>query len=100
MLSAADAEAKKVFDTVTDGITKLLPKGAAAEFAATLAKVDLVARHYPVDGIREIGSLLRPVWKLLHQLPMYAAAPRSALPVAEDQAQRLVNLPSSPQLLN
>ena len=45
------------------------------------------------------GLLLRPVWKLLHQLPMYAAAPRGALPVAEDQAQRLVNLPSSPQLL-
>jgi len=45
------------------------------------------------------GLLLRPVWKLLHQLPMYAAAPRSALPVAEDHAQRLVNLPSSPQLL-
>jgi dTDP-4-amino-4,6-dideoxygalactose transaminase len=45
------------------------------------------------------GLLLRPVWRLLHQLPMYAAAPRGELPVAEDQAQRLVNLPSSPQLL-
>jgi aminotransferase in exopolysaccharide biosynthesis len=45
------------------------------------------------------GLLLRPVWKLLHQLQMYAAAPRGALPVAEDQAQRLVNLPSSSQLL-
>jgi dTDP-4-amino-4,6-dideoxygalactose transaminase len=43
--------------------------------------------------------LLRPVWQLLHQLSMYAAAPRCALPVAEDQAQRLANLPSSPQLL-
>ena len=45
------------------------------------------------------GLLLRPVWKPLHQLPMYAAVPRGALPVAEDQAQRLLNLPSSPQLL-
>ena len=45
------------------------------------------------------GLLLRPVWKLLHQLPMYGSAPRGALSVAEDQSKRLLNLPSSPQLL-
>jgi len=45
------------------------------------------------------GLLLRPVWHLLHQLPMYAQAPRSELTVAEDQACRLLNLPSSPQLV-
>jgi len=45
------------------------------------------------------GLLLRPVWSLLHQLPMYAQAPRGCLAVAEDQACRLLNLPSSPQLL-
>jgi len=45
------------------------------------------------------GLLLRPVWRPLHQLPMYAQAPRGALPVAEEQACRLLSLPSSPQLL-
>jgi perosamine synthetase len=45
------------------------------------------------------GLLLRPVWTLLHQLPIYAATPRGPLPVAEDQAPRLLSLPSSPQLL-
>jgi len=45
------------------------------------------------------GLLLRPVWRLLHQLPMYAQAPRGELTMAEDQACRLLNLPSSPQLL-
>ena len=25
--------------------------------------IDLVLQHYPVDGIRDIGHLLRPVWK-------------------------------------
>ena len=45
------------------------------------------------------GLLLRPVWRLLHQLPMYVQAPHGPLPVAEDQAPRLLNLPSSPQLL-
>ena len=45
------------------------------------------------------GLMLRPVWQLLHQLPMYAQAPRGCLVLAEDQACRLLNLPSSPQLL-
>lgn len=53
-----------------------------------------------LESAHAAGLLLRPVWNLLHQLPMYVAAPRGPLPVAEDQAQRLVNLPSSPQLLN
>jgi perosamine synthetase len=52
-----------------------------------------------LQAAHEAGLLLRPVWKSLHQLPMYAAAARGELRVAEDQAQRLVNLPSSPQLL-
>ena len=45
------------------------------------------------------GIWLRPVWQPLHQLPMYAEAPRGQLAVVEDQACRLLNLPSSPQLL-
>ena len=45
------------------------------------------------------GLLLRPVWTLLSQLPMYSLAPRGDLATAEDQASRLLNLPSSPQLL-
>ncbi|MDO6351105.1 LegC family aminotransferase [Synechococcus sp. YX-04-1] len=45
------------------------------------------------------GLLLRPVWKLLSQLPMYSQAPRGNLATAEDEASRLLNLPSSPQLL-
>ena len=66
--------------------------------AADPAKAEL-QRLQLLEAAHASGLLLRPVWKLLHQLPMYSAAPRSALPVAEDQAQRLVNLPSSPQLL-
>jgi dTDP-4-amino-4,6-dideoxygalactose transaminase len=52
-----------------------------------------------LEAAHAAGLLLRPVWKPLHQLPMYADTPRGALPVAEDQVPRLVNLPSSPQLL-
>lgn len=31
--------------------------------AYNVLAMDLVARHYPVASIRDIGSLLRPVWK-------------------------------------
>lgn len=47
-----------------------------------------------------VGILLRPVWRPLHQLAMYENCPRGDLAMAEDQSQRLLNLPSSPQLLN
>ena len=41
----------------------------------------------------------RPTWTLLHRLPMYDECPRAELPVAEDIARRLINVPSSPQLV-
>jgi perosamine synthetase len=44
------------------------------------------------------GLMTRPVWTLMHQLPMYAAAPRMDLSVAEDIQARLINLPSSAML--
>ena len=45
------------------------------------------------------GLLLRPIWTPLHQLPMFDNCSSSSLAVAENQAPRLLNLPSSPQLL-
>ncbi len=42
---------------------------------------------------------LRPVWKLLNHLPMYKDCPKGNTKIAEDQAYRLINLPSSPQIL-
>ena len=45
------------------------------------------------------GQMTRPVWELLSTLPMYAACPTMDTPVARDLARRIVNLPSSPQLV-
>jgi aminotransferase in exopolysaccharide biosynthesis len=42
------------------------------------------------------GVMTRPVWKLLHKLPMFSNAIRSELPISERIEERLVNLPSSP----
>ena len=56
-------------------------------------------RFQLLDKAHAAGLLLRPIWKPLHQLPMYQACPAGSLVVAENQAVRLLNLPSSPQLL-
>lgn len=46
----------------------------------------------------DAGFMTRPVWRLIHRLPMYAAAPRAGLAVAEGIEARLINIPSSPKL--
>jgi perosamine synthetase len=46
----------------------------------------------------EAGFLCRPAWTPLHQLPMYQACPRMALPETERLAASIINLPSGPAL--
>lgn len=41
------------------------------------------------------GIMLRPAWRLMHELPMYRNCPRMDLSVSEDIAERLINIPSS-----
>ncbi|MBI96451.1 aminotransferase DegT [bacterium] len=43
---------------------------------------------------------LRPAWELLNKLPMYKSMPSAALDVAEEEAPRILSLPSSPQLID
>ncbi len=45
------------------------------------------------------GIMTRPIWELLNTLPMYRNCPAAPLPVAQDLARRIVNIPSSPQLI-
>lgn len=44
------------------------------------------------------GVMTRPIWQLMHRLPMFANAMRDDLKVSEWLEQRLVNLPSSPMM--
>jgi perosamine synthetase len=37
----------------------------------------------------------RPIWRPMHQLPMYQQCPRMELSVTEDLSQRVINVPSS-----
>ena len=45
------------------------------------------------------GLSLRPLWEKLHSLPMYKDNPRGSLHVADNEEKRIINLPSSPQLI-
>lgn len=56
------------------------------------------ARDAVLAATNEAGLQTRPVWTLMHRLPMYRDSPRDDLAVAEDLAARLVNIPSSPSL--
>lgn len=44
------------------------------------------------------GISTRPLWTLMHRLPMYGQSPRAELATAESLEKRVVNLPSSPFL--
>ena len=50
--------------------------------------------------LNDIGIMTRPVWRLMHRLPMYKSAPRADLTQAEDLEMRLLNIPSSAYLGN
>lgn len=46
-------------------------------------------------ALNDAGYMSRPLWTLMHKLPMYAACPRMPLPQAETLEARVINLPSS-----
>lgn len=51
-----------------------------------------------LQALNDAGYMARPIWTLMHRLPMYARCPRMPLPVSEAMEARVVNLPSSPRL--
>lgn len=46
-------------------------------------------------ALNDAGFGARPVWTLMHKLPMFAQSPRGDLSTAESIERRLINLPSS-----
>jgi len=46
------------------------------------------------------GIMTRPVWTLMHKLPMFQDSPRMDLSTAENLEKRIINLPSSAALMS
>ncbi len=51
-----------------------------------------------LQQLNSAGYQCRPIWRPMHQLPMYATAPRGALERTEILYRRVVNIPSSADL--
>jgi perosamine synthetase len=60
---------------------------------------DAAERDVVLKTLNDHGIGARPVWRLMHRLPMYQGCPRMDLPVAESLERRVVNLPSSSYLV-
>ena len=63
--------------------------------AMVLDEPDVTLRDEILEITNDAGLMTRPVWRLMHRLPMYAEHPRMELPVAESLEARLINMPSS-----
>ena len=57
---------------------------------------DLVARDEFIKGTNSLGIMTRPIWQLMHRLPMFQNAQRGTLENSEWFEARAVNIPSSP----
>jgi perosamine synthetase len=51
-----------------------------------------------LGALNDAGYMSRPLWTLMHRLPMYTACPRMPLPMAESLEARVINIPSSAKL--
>lgn len=56
-------------------------------------------RDAVLRATNDAGQMTRPVWNLLHTLPMYTHCEAMPTPVAADLARRIINIPSGPQLV-
>ena len=77
------------------------PNGCRSNYwlqTLVLTKAMAGERDAVLTATNDAGLMTRPVWVLNHRLPMYRAAPRMPLAVAESLEQRIVNIPSSAQL--
>ncbi|WP_072822060.1 LegC family aminotransferase [Bradyrhizobium erythrophlei] len=56
-------------------------------------------RDQVLSALNDAGYGARPVWRLMHTLPMFESSPRMDLSGAEGMAARIVNIPSGPALV-
>jgi perosamine synthetase len=77
------------------------PEGCLSNYwlnALLLDEPDMALRDRVLTALNDAGIMARPVWTLMHRLPMYAEHPRMPLECAAALEARVVNLPSSAAL--
>jgi perosamine synthetase len=87
-----------------DGLRYLRePDGTQGNYwlnAIVLQSAQAGVRDELLAELNDVGYMSRPLWTLMHRLPMYANCPRMPLLTAESLEARVVNLPSSARLGN
>jgi perosamine synthetase len=64
-----------------------------------LSKEHSGERDNILSATNDAGLMTRPAWVPMHKLPMYKNCPHDDMTVAEDLESRLINIPSSPNLI-
>jgi perosamine synthetase len=95
------ARYKQAFAGV-DGVRFLSePPGTSSNYwlnAIVLDAAQASHRDAVLTLLNDAGYMSRPVWTLMHRLPMYAGCPRMGLALAEQLEACVINLPSSAKL--
>ena len=79
------------------------PKGCRSNYWLQTLLIDesfADQRDAVLSATNEAGLMTRPVWTLMHRLPMYNKATKAPLHVAESLERRLINIPSSSGLFS
>ncbi|MCS6761546.1 MAG: LegC family aminotransferase [Candidatus Devosia symbiotica] len=63
-----------------------------------LDRPDTELRNAVLQATHTAGLMTRPIWTLMHRLPMYQGCPRDNLDVASNIEARVISLPSSSHL--
>jgi perosamine synthetase len=77
------------------------PEGSMSTYwlnAVIVEACDMEKRDQVLQTLNDSGYMSRPVWTLLHRLPMYAGCPRADLSCAERLEASVINIPSSARL--
>ena len=59
-----------------------------------------IYRNHILEETHKKGYFTRPVWNLMHQLEPFKNCPKMDLTTAEDLSKKLINIPSSPNLID
>jgi len=92
---------RKAFDGVDGLVFVSEPAHSQSNYwlnAVRLESADLQVRDALLGAANDAGYHCRPIWTLMHKLPMYRDHPRADVAVAEYLEAAVINLPSSAAL--
>ena len=94
---------KKQFEDLNDIEIIEEPKNTISNYWLITMRIKSVNPEQLKQDILNLSHLskiyLRPSWKLLSELNIFKKSPHGDLSEANNQSKRLINLPSSPQLI-